>query len=373
MKYAFNRVLNALLRRLDDRLVDVYASSNAHVRRFLLWPLYHVRRLVLFLQSGMVFQVYLLRGTAAEGGAPLTAAYLASGRGMEFLARRLFQEGTYSCEPRGKAWFWQLTRAAEQMARAADLVVIERNSLLSWTPGRGQWVTSPTWVRMVIDLEPGSDWSQLERGFKKHQKNIRRFQKTGYTYRISRSQADFDLFYDQMYVPLVTQRHTQEAFVDSRKHLLKLFRQGFLLLIIDKDGRPIAGDLDHLNGDTLFGVACGVLNGDPALLEEGALSAIYYYALQWCHENNIRRCDIAEVRPFVEDGVYNYKRRWGYQPARELWNTREWLLWVPNHSPAALAWLSSHPFLPEFARYHGSPTPPAGFDSIPRVAPLENI
>jgi hypothetical protein len=356
MRHLINCILGALLRHLDDRLVEVYSSPADTLPRLLLWPVYHIRRLVLFVQSGMVFQVYLLRGTAAEGGTPLSVAYLDTGSSMDFLARRLFQNGECTRERCGRAFFWQYGAAAERLASQVDLVVIERNNLLRWTPAYGEWVSSPTWVRMVIELDPAEDWSQVERGFKKHQKNIRRFQKAGYTYRISRSREDFDLFYDRMHVPLVTQRHTVDAFVDTPERLLKLMDQGFLLLVLDRDGQPIAGDLDHLSGDTFFGVACGVLDGDPALLDEGALSAIYYYALQWCHENGIRRCDIAEVRPFIEDGVYQYKRRWGYQPALELWNTREWLLWVPQGSPAALQWLRNHPFLPEFAR-SGSAAP----------------
>jgi hypothetical protein len=363
MKSLFNRLIHHLLRYLDDRLVESYSSPQSFVRRYVLWPLYYFRRIVLFIQSGMVFQIYVIRGIAAEGSLPLTAAYLSSGRGFDFLARRLFENGQYTLEHRGRAFFWQQDKISKELAREADLVIIERNNLLNWTPTYGDWVTSPTWVRMVIELNPNDDWATVESGFKKHSKNIRRFKKSGFTYRISRSMEDFDLFYDQMYVPLVTQRHTVDAFVDSRKHLLKLFKQGFLLMILDQDGNPIAGDLDHINGDTLFGIACGVRDGDQNLLEEGALSAIYYYALQWCHENGIRRCDIAEVRPFIEDGVYQYKRRWGYQPTRELWNTREWLLWVPNHAPAATNWLNKHPFLPEFAQY-SRPIPLSGMEPV---------
>jgi hypothetical protein len=244
------------------------------------------------------------------------------------------------------------------LAREVDLVVIERINLLGWTPKSGAWVISPTWVRMVTELDLDRPWGEVERGFKKHERNIRRFMRAGYAYRISRDEKDFDFFYDRMYVPLVTSRHEMEAFVDTRAHLLSYFRRGFLLMILDREGQPVAADLDYLRGDMLFGIACGVLDGRADILEEGALSAIYYYALKWAHENRIRRCDICEVRPFVDDGVYQYKRRWGYGPVEELWNTREWLVWAPEHSPMAQEWLRDHPFLPEFAR-HETLHPPA--------------
>jgi predicted N-acyltransferase len=203
---------------------------------------------------------------------------------------------------------------------------------------------------MVTQVELSKDWNEVERSFKKQERNIRRLRRSEYTYRISKRVEDFEFFYTRMYVPLVRQRHADEAFIDTHKNLLKYFERGFLLQILDRDGNPVAADLDYLNGDMLFGIACGVLDGNPDILEEGALSAIYYYTLKWCHENRIPRCDICEVHPFTQDGVYQYKRRWGYQPVPELWNTREWLLWVPQLSSPAMHWIHEHPFLPEFAK-----------------------
>jgi hypothetical protein len=345
-----NWFLVRILRWLDVRLVDLYSAPESTAWRWLLWPVYTLRRMALLLQSGIFFDVYLMEGQAAGSTQRLRVGYLCAGRGMEYLVRRLFEGSPDRVDKRGRVPFWRQAAAAQALAAQADLVVVERNNLLRWHPITGEWVAAPTWVRMVVELDLHKSWQENEQAFKKHERNIRRFRRAGYTYRISRDIQDFDFFYDRMYVPLVTKRHNEEAFVDSRAHLLSYFQRGFLLVIYDRDGQPVAADLDYTNGDMLFGIACGVLDGRDDILEEGALSAIYYYVLQWAHENRVQRCDICEVRPFVQDGVYQYKRRWGYQPVEELWNTREWLLWAPNRDPLVQEWIRNHPFLPEFTR-----------------------
>jgi len=109
------------------------------------------------------------------------------------------------------------------------------------------------------------------------------------------------------------------------------------------------------------------LDGDQAWLQTGALSALYFGSIKWCFDHHIRRCDIGEVRPFANDGLYQYKRRWGFRPIRELWNPREWLIWAPHSSETALRWLEAHPFIPEFARSGGE------FASRPIASPSDPV
>ncbi len=345
-----NKFLVRIVRKLDDVLVNLYSLPAGAVGKKLLRSVYVLRRFLLFIQTGMIFDVYVMEGKAADSTQRLRVGYLCAGLGREYLTQRLFNGEPDRVEKRERVYFWQQASASKALAQEVDMVVVERNSQLSWQPGTGDWVVTPTWVRMVADLELDKTWEENERSFKKHERNIRRFKRAGYAYRISRDPKDFEFFYDRMYVPLVTKRHETAAFVDSREHLRYYFDRGFLLVVLGGDGQPVAADLDYQNGDTLFGIACGVLDGRDDILNEGALSAIYYFVLQWAHENRVPRCDICEVRPFTDDGVFQYKRRWTYKPVEELWNTREWLIWIPNCSPTAQEWMRNHPFLPEFTR-----------------------
>jgi hypothetical protein len=78
------------------------------------------------------------------------------------------------------------------------------------------------------------------------------------------------------------------------------------------------------------------------------LSAFYYHTIKYGFEQGLQRYDVGECRPFTTDGIYLHKQRWGMYPVRDLWGTREWMLWAPDQSPVAMQWLNAHPLvLPE--------------------------
>lgn len=345
------RWLNRLTVLFDDLLVKVYSHPQEGKRKRYLKPLFALRRALLFLLQGLTFQIFEISGKAREGGHDFKVIYFSEGKGMQFLISKMFENENVNCQMVGKARFWELGRAAANFEKQCDLVVVEQNTLLHWRPAHGPWVSSPTWVRMVFDLDLQHPWEKVEHSFRKHERNIRRMKRCGYRYEISHDPADFDFFYEKMYVPTIHGRHASYGLVDTKQHLFSLFQQGFLLFIVDNEGNRVAADMAAIYGDVYFGVVCGVLNNDETLLENGVTSALYYYAIQWCHENKFRRCDIGEARPFEYDGLYEYKRRWGYKPVLELWNTREWVFWNPRQSAAAREWLLANPTLPKFSQY----------------------
>ncbi len=348
----FSRILNKALQLLDQTLVELYSASKKSLRHRLLMPVYALRRFIFFLSAGLFFDIYLMEGEAPQLNGRLRIGSLSGGHGREYLAHHFFQSDPEIVTYRGRIPFWKQAAAAKALAAEANLVVVERNSLLNWKPSTGEWVCSPIYVRMVAEMDLSKPWEEIEPQFKAQKRNIRHLKKAGFAYRISNRMEDFHFFYDCMYYPLMSKRHGEDAFVESREQMLTYFRKGELLFIDDRDGNPVAGSLNMRKGDVLFGLALGVMDAREDLMHEGALSAIYYFVLQWAYENHISRCDSCEVRPFAQDGVYTYKHRWGFRPVTELWNTREWMFWAPGPDPAAQNFVRNHPFLPEFCQTH---------------------
>jgi predicted N-acyltransferase len=207
---------------------------------------------------------------------------------------------------------------------------------------------------MVHDFQPGETWEMVTRRMKSQEMNIRRVRRSGYTFEIGASDADFHFFYERMHQPLISGRHSGYGRVDTEANLYRIFKNGNLIFILDSSGKRVAGGLNLVKGNAIMGVANGLLDGDEELLKTGALSALYYYILKWCNENHIRRFDLGEVRPFENNGLYQYKRRWGFMAIEEIWNTREWIFWAPGLSPAAMRWIEANRFIPIFARSGGS-------------------
>lgn len=356
---------------IDRWLVVIYCTPSPSVRRLLTRPVFEFRRLLVLLRRGLSYKLFVFKGIAADMNVPFSVAYFADGENMDYLISLLFADGQVERVQRGSCSLWALAKTATMLAQEVDLVVVERNSLLKWKPSFGSWVVGPTWIKSVLDFKPGETWEQVQTRFKKQSRYIRRFKEAGYTSVVTNRDEDFDFFYDRMHVPLIETRHKGYGSVGSKKGLYPFFKRGHIRFALNSENQPVAGWLNWVQGDVMVAYVNGVLDADRKWMEDRALSVLYYYLLQWCHENGMRRCDAGGARPFAHDGVYVHKLRWGFHPVQELWQIHQWLFWAPYDSPAALKWLETHPFIPEFAQV-GSTSLESVYQKIPSFQSSHN-
>lgn len=341
---------NRLLLRFEDLLIRAYSSPNPLIRRWVLPVVFWLYRLVLFFRGGLSFDIYRLEGIPENQNKPITMIYFQSGRGIGYLANEVFGDNGYRSEQVGSCRWWKLAKQAQAAAARADLVVIERNTLLQWIPRQGQWLRTPTWVSMAMEIDPHRPWEEVKNQMHSQHSNIRMMKKWNFTYKVSHDPCDFDFFYERMYVPYIGKRYPETGFTDSKSHLRKIFERGFLAQIGLPDGEPIAAVVSMRQGELQFSVALGVLDANTDWLNTGVLSALYYFQIKHAYDDGLRRIDAGGVRPFLKDGLFQYKYRWGLRPVLDYWNPREWLIWNPNGSDAARQWAAEHPIVPDFLR-----------------------
>lgn len=351
--HIYFKMLEGAVDRINKLQMALYSSPDRLLRRVLSPPLSLLHRVVHLFSRGLRLDVFILNGIEASTGEPICAACLMRRRTMEYFRATIFDPGKVKTQARGSIFFWQARRQAVALAQQADLLIVERNALLKWTPDEGEWVITPHRVRMVIDFDPSESWDHIEHSLKKQSQNIKRVKRAGFDYRISHDEADFDFFYKHIYIPTLRARHGDFQVVEQKSVLMPDFEQGFLMLVNDAEGNVVGGSLCTIKGDLLIGLVLGVAYGSKTLLEKGAMSAVYYLILRYCQENNIRRCDAGPVFPFADNGAYLHKRRWGFYPSADLMWQTEWLVWAPGGSRAGLNWMAAHPFIPEFARCGG--------------------
>ena len=341
-------------RRLDGWLAALAErESPGSASRAAAGVLAKARAGLVYNLEGRAGRLQYWHGAEVSGGQPLRAAYLGDAQGYkvaspEYLRHILLQpEGQAVQEPPSNSAFpmRRVRSAAEEAAKAAGLVIVEGSDLLRWQPDRGVWGWLPTWVRMVVTFRPGQTWDEIQAAMRKHRDNIRRAQTGGFTFAVSRRPEDFEFFYHRMHLPMLNERHGEYGVADKKETLAGQFRQGLLFFVMH-DGRPVAGGLRYLRGRSVYGLASGVLDGDPAWNRQGAVAFLYLESIRWCFEHGYRRYDLGGVRPFASDGLYRFKYRWGARPERDLWLGRSWLFWAPSGSPAALDWLRAHPPAP---------------------------
>lgn len=347
---------------MDGWLVDLATVSGRRRHPFAFKAVTQIRRLLLLILDGWSGRAQIWEGTAAGGGQTLRVAYLGDDRCFKYLESKylqhiLFNDGVCATVERAKFPMVRARYFARLLSKEVDLVILQSNHLVHWHPansGAGEWwVVSPC-LRTVMDFAEGQSWAEILEGMHAQRKNIKVMGRSGGVFRVSHSDQDFDFFYDRMHVPLVKERHASYGVVDTREGARSLFHQGNLMLICQPEstngGSPngetiLAGSLNHIHGRTFFGIGLGVLDGDTRLYNQGVITQLYFESIRWAFENKMERLDFGSVRPFVNDGLFDYKRRWGFQPVLDPWYDRQWLFWVPRGSPVAAEWLRAHPFL----------------------------
>jgi hypothetical protein len=339
---------------LNKWLIIAISSPSIMVRGLFIRLLAWARRIFLLVFGDWHYKVILFRGTYSVTSMPMRVCYVGPGDSLYFLPYLLYEDSNYKREDRGECFLWQGPSKVLDFADHVDMTILERNSLLQWTPKSGNWLMSQTCVRMVRDFEAGEGWQQVERTMKKgNRRNVLRIQQGNYTYRISHSETDFTHFYHRMYVPYISARHYEQAYISEKCELRDYFQHGMIMFAMRKGEEAVAACLSMKRGNVLYAIAFGVLEGDFEWVKDGAISALYYYQIKWCLENGYRRFDGGRCHPFIMDGIYQHKKRWGLRPIRDLWDHNEWLLWSPHKSEASIAWFNDHQFVPEVSLMNG--------------------
>lgn len=359
-----------LLRRYKNPVTQTvrkaleYLHQPNHVRLYRRYGS-QLRRLYgrLSLLDGRPYTLFSMAGQPTTGGQiRVVCASEDSGvqtSSVNYLRHILFGEHDSTFDEIGRCPADSLWQAVQAEQQGGDLVILDANVALLPRLSAGSWVSTPAWVRMVLDYWPPVDWATLEKGFRSQRRNLKRFQQAGYSIRASHSREDLEFFYHRMYLPLIEKRHSIYSEYDTLAHMEQWLKQGRLLLVEDASGRPVAGHFEVITGRILFFMFNGVLDADPDLIDQGVLSGLYHHEIRWCYEQGFSRYDAGGCRPFLNDGVYIHKTRWGMKPVYDLWDPKHWLFWVPNGSADSLNWLRGQQFIPEVTEWGGSWPQPA--------------
>ena len=146
-------------------------------------------------------------------------------------------------------------------------------------------------------------------------RNLRKADRRGLTLRVSHDVDESDRFYHQMLLPMA------EAVFGSDKYLPDLatyraYGAGAekAVLFVERDGRPLAGAA-LLYGTTPPELALRHYGVVAEVLDDKALRAELMALLNaWVYRDAATRgleVNLALTRPYMDDGVFNYKRQWG--------------------------------------------------------------
>lgn len=254
-------------------------------------------------------RVPLLRasGPVLADGTPGTLLLAGDSATARYLAKRFFAE-TPAFERIGTASLLRLPAMLPALAEGVDLAVATVPRWLAGRSGDRLWVRVPESVG--ARLEAKADGSTFAGASRTARRNIELVRKNRLAWSVSHELADFERFYDEMYVPFAQARYGELAFVRDRHALRRRFRQGGLFWI-RRDGEIVAGQLFQIEGPSLHVLGPGTPGGSSEPVKLGALSALYLAAAAHAEQNGIRWLDMGGSSPSLRDGVLLHKRGWG--------------------------------------------------------------
>lgn len=251
--------------------------------------------------------VSLCRGQARSSGRPVTLLTAGHDRVTGYIAQHLF-DGDPVIEPVARVALWKLPKLLDRLQPSVDLTVVGIDRLSAQLVFDKSYLTSPAWIASWMPVP--KDIRDLVRASSRLEGDLRVVRKHKFERLLSRSEADFDIFYDRFYAPYISKRHGSLTHLRPRWSLRRQFRLGQILWVC-RNGEIQAGDIIQVKNRTLHRIALGVADGRLDLLQERALAAIYVHTTQYAQEVGCSAIFLGASRPSLHDGVFCYKRKWG--------------------------------------------------------------
>lgn len=259
--------------------------------------------------SQVSLTAYLVKGKEKHSGENLSIFLIGDERIYPYISSILFLEEP-KIEKRYKIHIWNYKKKLNQIQPDIDAVFIKSDRFYSRFFEKQGFTIIPEWISTTLDIsEP------LENVYKKFSKgaieDIRKIKKYGYNYEVSQDPDKLKMFYHKMYLPYISWKYGKLGTYPNFYTIKHLIEQGSKLLFIKLKDEYLFGGIFLKNKDKVFATYAGVMEGKFDCIQQGVIAASYHYLIQHSKEIGANTIDFGNCRPFVNDGVFQYKRKWG--------------------------------------------------------------
>ena len=299
----------------------------------------------------------LVSGHERHSGAPLRTLYFGSGNHLSYVFGLLYDDHRV-IEEHGPLEAWQARRWLAGRSGASDLLVADLPWPYHQRLGNRGYLASPAWVDQKLEL-PGQ-WDAVFECLRSSARgeDLRKIRRHGLTYRIVRDEQAIRRFYSDMYVPHVTKRFGESAYVEPEWKIQYCAETGALMEIL-KGGEVVAGQVLFADRDSLQFLWAGTSGGELGAHSKGVFPALFYFGILYAFERGYRSVDYCGSRPVLSDGILQLKRRWG-GAIHDGWS-RDTLFFRPTRlNPATCGFLARCPLIVRSGRdlvgklFHGA-------------------
>jgi len=302
---------------------------------------YLLARRIIFLARHPVLELYVVEGELDGVSARVLVAD--DGSTLAYISDLIFPTGAKETK-KGKISPFKAHKLIEWKS---DIVVVGTNCLLSKIYAKQGFHLIPKWINPYLPLPVHPDVliENLKKSAKKDiTRNLKKVKERGFDYEVTTDPHWFDEFYNNMYVPYAMNLYGSLAQLDSYERVRKAYKKG-AGIIVRKHKQPVGGTIVFPQDGVMRNPYVGILNGDEAISREGASRALYYYVMLVAHSWGCKGVNFGSTRPFLSDGVLQYKLKWGMQIWQDELSTAVFSLATPGFSGPAQKFLEAHPFI----------------------------
>jgi hypothetical protein len=293
------------------------------------------RRAYWALDNRIRTDIWIVQGCERVSGEPLRFCYAGTEPNKNYLISIALKE-EFQEQHLGRKWIWQINTIAKNLIPGCDAFVLEIEQLYQNVLGIKKKFWIPCWVKGVVTI-PLTVSGTSAKSDKRYVKKNR------LSYSVTREISEFDRFYEKMYVPFVQQQHKDKAFYADLEEMRQKAADGTceLLLIWDQT-QAIAGELIVLEATMPRLWSFGVLNGDLTHFNKRVVAASILFSSDYLSKKGYEKMSLGDSRAFVNDGVLQFKMKWGLQLSGV--HRKGYLLRLLGASTGLLSFLNENPF-----------------------------
>jgi hypothetical protein len=169
----------------------------------------------------------------------------------------------------------------------------------------------PRYVCMAIDL-PETQQAFVSGLGSSAKADLRRISKQAFETQVCHDASVLAEFHARFHVPAIKSRHGARAYPASLADLEAAFAmEGAELLQVFLDGEWVGGVLNRADPVNYRLMRLGWQQGREDLLRKGVVNALYHACIERAFSLERHTLILGGTLPFLEDGVFAYKAKWG--------------------------------------------------------------
>jgi len=325
-----------------EKIDDIYYNLPYRITKFT--NVIIKRGIIRFLNilKNIFFEVSILTGEEKNSGETISILICGNKRTLYYIPKRIFS-GNYSVNKLGKFPIWKIKKLVSENEDNVDLIFLNIDCFLRHFLENNDFFIIPEWIDMEVDTSRplGHIYNNFSHGAKR---DIKKIEKFGFDYEVTKDPKKIDNFYYNMFLPHINEKHSEETPKNYLRYIKSLSKEIEVILIKEK-GKDVCGGMIEQRGNKSRLPSMGVLNSDMDLIKKCVISALYYFHIVYAKERNIKSLDYGETRAFLNDGCFQFKRKWGLKAVRSEFESGIIGLKICKNDDATKNYLMNNPFI----------------------------